>query len=100
MSAPNASNSGTRYPAPTPRSRRPLLITSTNAASSASCAADFNAGRTTAVPIRARRVRAAIAAANASGCERYPSSKKWCSESHTESAPRRSASSTSSNQRP
>ena len=52
------------------------------------------------MPIRARFVRAAIAAANASGCERYPSSKKWCSESHTESAPRRSASSTSSNHRP
>ena len=46
----------------------------------------------TAVPILIRRVRPAIAAAMVSGCGRYPSSKKWCSVTHTESMPRRSAS--------
>jgi hypothetical protein len=44
------------------------------------------------VPIPIRSVRAAIAAAATSDEGSIPSSVKWCSDSHTDSNPSRSAS--------
>jgi len=99
-SPPNARYSGLRYPTPKPGSTRPSLITSTSATCSASSIGACNGSNATAVPMRRRDVRAATAAANVKHWGRYPSSKKWCSVSHTASAPSRSASSMRSNHRP
>ena len=52
-SAPNSSNSGRRYPAPSPRSSRPPLTRSTSAACSASSTGWCSGATTMAVPIRA-----------------------------------------------
>jgi hypothetical protein len=73
---------------------------STIAACSATSAGWWRGAMRMAVPIRAWRVRAATAVANASGCGRYPSSKRWCSDSQIEWQPSLSASSHISNVNP
>ena len=65
---------------------------STTAASSASRIASYSGASSSAVPICTRDVRAAIAAHSGSSDGRYASSRKWCSDSQTESNPSSSAS--------
>ncbi len=65
---------------------------STTAASSARRMASYIGASNSAVPICTRAVRAAIAAHSGSSDGRYASSTKWCSDTHTESKPRSSAS--------
>src|SRR5581483_7178686 len=79
--------------------RRPWLIRSTVAASSAS-RSGWHSGRTwTPVPIFMRLVRAAIALARVSGAEHTErSGATWISASHIASSPNRSAASTCSNE--
>jgi hypothetical protein len=69
-SAPKAANSPARQPAPSPSSSRPSLRMSTTAACSARAAGGISGVTTTAVPMRARLVRAATAAQKVSGAGR------------------------------
>jgi len=85
------SNSSSRQPRPSPRVSRPSLSRSTVAASSASRTGSCSGASRTAVPMRTRLVRAAIAAHTGSSDGMYPSSRKWCSDTHTESKPSSSA---------
>nr|WP_266096561.1 hypothetical protein [Rubrobacter marinus] len=83
-------------PEPHPSVNLPPETRSTTAASSATRKGWCIGRSRTFVPMPMRVVRAAIAAATTSGLGRYPSSTKWCSESHTSEKPRDSPSEISS----
>jgi len=77
---------------PIPNSKRPSLMWSTVATSSAMRSGWFSGRTWTAVPIRTRRVRAAMALATCSDAEMIERlGVKWISPSQTQSIPPASA---------